>query len=106
MLAACFGPRNKPKPFTSITILEDEKHIGPLPDTADPEASAVDAQILTRYTWLSASRYGKYKNAVCLCVANAVPAIYAIPPAGHSLFEEAEPMTVEKIRGIIAEWMT
>lgn len=105
VLAACFGLRSKPKPFTSITILEDQKHTSPLPDIADPEGSAIDAQILARYTWLSASRYEEYKNAVCLCVADAIPAIYAIAPAGHGLFEGTAPMTVEKIRGIIAEWM-
>lgn len=106
VMVACFGLRNRPKPFTSIAILEDQEHTSPLPDTADPEGSAVDAQILARYIWLSASRYEEYENAVCLCVADSVPAIYAIAPLGHGLFGESEPMTVEKIRGIIEEWVS
>ncbi len=105
VLVACFGLRNKPKPFTSITILEDQEHSSPLPDTPDPEGSSVDARILARYIWLSASRYDEYKNAVCLCVADSVPAIYAIAPAELGLFEESEPMTIEKIRELIANWM-
>jgi hypothetical protein len=106
VLVACFGLRNKPKPFTSIAILEDQEHTSPLPDAADPEASAVDAQMLARYVWLSASRYEEYENAVCLCVTDSVPAIYAITPMGHDLFGESEPVTVEKIRGIIKEWIS
>lgn len=106
VLIACFGLRDKPKPFTSIAILEDQEHTSPLPDTADPEGSAVDAQILARYIWLSASRYEEYENAVCLCVADSVPAIYAIAPPGHGLLAESQPMTVEKIRGIIEEWLS
>jgi hypothetical protein len=106
MLVACFGMRNRPKSFTSIAILEDQEHTSPLPDTADPDGSAVDAQILARYVWLAASRYEEYKDALCLCVADALPAIYAIAPAEHSLFRESEPMTVERVRQIIEEWMS
>jgi 20S proteasome alpha/beta subunit len=77
-----------------------------LPDTADPAGSAVDAQILARYVWLAASRYEEYKDALCLCVADAIPAIYAIAPAEHNLFKEQEPMTVERVRQIAREWMS
>jgi hypothetical protein len=77
-----------------------------LPDTADPDGSAVDAQILARYVWLAASRFGEYKNSLCLCVADALPAIYAIAPAGHNLFTESQPMSVERVRQIVREWMT
>jgi hypothetical protein len=106
MLVACFGMRNKPKPFTSIAILEDQEHTSPLPDTADPDGSAVDAQILARYLWLAASRFDEYKDALCLCVTDALPAIYAIAPAGHILFRESQPMTVERVRQIVREWVS
>jgi len=106
VLVACFGTRNKPKAFTSIAILEDQEHTSPLPNTADPEGSAVDAQILARYVWLAASRFDEYKNAVCLCVADSLPAIYAITPAGHNLFADSQPMTIERVRRIINEWVS
>jgi hypothetical protein len=106
ILVACFGMRNMPKPFTSIAILEDQEHTSPLPDTADPDGSAVDAQILARYVWLAASRFDEYKNALCLCVADALPAIYAVAPAGRNLFSESQPVTVERIGQIVREWMS
>lgn len=106
ILVAGFGMRSKPKPFTSIAILEDQEHTSPLPDSPDPEGSAIDAQILARYVSLSAFRYEEYKNAVCLCVADAIPAIYAIAPSGHDLFKESGPMTIEKIRKIVEEWVS
>jgi hypothetical protein len=105
ILVAGFGMRSKPKPFTSIAILEDQEHASPLPDSPDYEGSAIDAQILARYVSLAASRYEEYKNAVCLCVTDAIPAIYAIAPSGHDLFRESEPMTIEKIRGIVEKWI-
>jgi hypothetical protein len=98
--------RNKPKPFTSIAILEDQEQTSPLPDTPDPDGSAVDAQILASYVWLAASRYEEYKDALCLCVADAIPAIYAVAPAGQDLFREPEPMKLERIRQIVEEWMS
>jgi hypothetical protein len=105
IVVARFGMRNKPKPFTSIAILEDQEHSSMLPDSPDLEGSAIDALILARYTWLAASRYEEYKDAVCLCVADAIPAIYAIAPAEHSLFKESGPMTVERIRDLLVEWI-
>jgi hypothetical protein len=105
-LVACFGMRNKPKPFTSIAILEDQEQTSPLPNTPDPDGSAVDAQILASYVWLAASRYEEYKDALCLCVADAIPAIYAVAPAGQDLFREPEPVKLERIRQIVEEWMS
>lgn len=106
ILVACFGMRNKPKPFTSLAILENQEHTSPTPDTPDPDGSAVDAQILASYIWLAASRYEEYRDALCLCIADALPAIYAIAPAEHNLFSESKPMTVEKVRQIIKEWIS
>lgn len=106
MLVARFGTRNKPKPFTSLAILEDQEGASPLPDAPDPDGSSIDAQILARYIWLAASRYEEYRDAVCLCVADALPAIYAIAPAEHSLLRESEPMTLERIRSILEEWIS
>lgn len=106
ILVACFGTRNKPKPFTSIAILEDQEHTSPVPDTVDPEGSAVDVQILARYVLLAASRYEEYRDALCLCVADTLPAIYAIAPAEHPLFSEPEPVTVERVRQILDAWIS
>lgn len=106
VLIARFDVRNKPKPFTGIAILEDQEHTSPLPDVEDPEGSAIDARILARYIWMAASRYEEYESALCLCIADAVPAVYAIAPAGHPLLEQTEPMTMKRVREILGEWIS
>ena len=83
-LVASFGMRNKPKPFTSIAIFENQQRISSLPDVDDPENSAVDALILARYIWLSASRYPEHEQAICLCVSELRNTAYLIAPAGRS----------------------
>jgi len=105
-MVACFGLRNKPKPFTSIAILEDQEHTSPVPDAPDPEGSAIDAAILAQYVWLAASRYDEYKDALCLVVADAIPSIYAIAPPGHNLFASSQPITVQGVGQIIRDWMS
>ncbi len=83
-IVASFGMRNKPKAFTSIAIFENQQRISSLPDVADPENSAVDALILARYVWLSASRYPEHEQTICLCVSELRNTAYLIAPAGRS----------------------
>jgi len=105
VLVARFDLRNKPKPFTSIAILEDQEHTSPVADAPDPEGSAIDAEILASYIWRSAARYEEYKNAVCLCIADAIPAVYAVGPVGHPLLRESAPLAVENLRTMISDWI-
>jgi len=80
-----FGMRSKPKPFTSIAIFENQQRVSSLPDVDDPENSAIDAAILARYVWLSASRYPEGEQTVCLCVSEYRDSAYVILPAGKTL---------------------
>lgn len=84
-IVARFGMRNKPKPFTSIAIFENQQRISSLPDVEDPENSAVDAGILARYAWLAASRYTEQKQTLCICVAEHHNSAYVIPPSAKNL---------------------
>jgi hypothetical protein len=84
-IVARFGMRNKPKPFTSIAVFENQQRISSLPDVDDPENSAIDAMILARYVWLTAGRYPEQEQTLCLCVAEHGDCAYVIPPAGKSL---------------------
>jgi hypothetical protein len=79
-----FGMRSKPKPFTSIAVFENQQRISSLPDVDDPENSAVDALILARYVWLSASRYPEQDRTICLCVSELRNTAYLIAPAGRA----------------------
>ena len=80
-----FGMRSKPKPFTSIAIFENQQRVSSLPDVDDPENSAIDAAILARYVWLSASRYPEGEQTLCLCLSEYRDSAYVIPPAGKNL---------------------
>lgn len=84
VLIARFGLRNKPKPFTSIAIFENQSRVSTAPDVPDPENSAADAAMLARYIWLSTLRYQEYEQTLCLCVAEHLNAVRRIGPAGSA----------------------
>jgi hypothetical protein len=84
VLIARFGMRNKPKPFTSIAIFENQRSINTLPDVEDPQGSAIDALELARYIWLSALRYPEREQTCCLCVSEYCNSAYMIAPPERS----------------------
>ncbi|MGA7339458.1 MAG: hypothetical protein WBE72_01715 [Terracidiphilus sp.] len=105
-MVARFGVRSKPKLFTSIAVFENQQRISSLPDVDDPVNSAIDAVILARYVWLSASRYPEQSQTICLCVSEHLHSAYVIPPAGKSLaWSEESAMTPEDIYHWIAAQM-
>lgn len=82
VVIARFGMRNKPKPFTSIAVFENQQKVSSVPDADDPDGSAIDAGILARYVWLAASRYSEMERTCCVCVAESANSAYVIAPAG------------------------
>jgi hypothetical protein len=82
VVIARFGMRNKPKPFTSIAVFENQQKVSSVPDVDDPDGSAIDAGILARYVWLAASRYPEMERTCCVCVAESAHSAYVIAPAG------------------------
>jgi hypothetical protein len=104
-LIACFGTRNKPKPFTSVAVFENQEAASPLPEVEDLAGSAVDAEILARYVWLAASRYSEYGRALCLCLAENLPVAYAIGPPEDPLLQEPQPIKLEKISSLLSTWL-
>jgi hypothetical protein len=105
VLIARFGTRYRPKPFTSVAVLEDQEKANPLPEIDDPEGSAVDAEILSRYIWLAASRHAEYSEALCLCVAESAPVAYAIGPPDNPLWRERQPVKMERISSALSDWV-
>ena len=80
LLIARFGLRSKPKPFTGIAIFENQQKISALHDTDDPEGSAIDALMLARYIWLSATRYPEAQQTSCICIAESSRRVLVIAP--------------------------
>lgn len=103
-LAARFGMRTRPKPFTSIAIFENQQKVSTAPAVDDPVNSAVDAAVLARYAWLAASRFPEYQNAVCLCVSEHLNAARLIAPSGSGLEKCKGAMRAEDLCTAIHEW--
>lgn len=106
VLVARFGIRSKPKPFTSVAVFENPDQINPLPAVDDLPGSAIDAQVLSLYVWLAASRYDEYRNAACVCLAESLSEAYVIAPADFSLFREAQPIPLDRFRSVLTEWLS
>lgn len=97
-----FGIRSKPKPFTSIAIFENQQKISAMKDVADPEGSAIDALILARYIWLSASRYPEQQQTSCICIGEASRSFLLIAPESkRPSWEPGRSVPPEQI----CEWM-
>ena len=44
-----FFPRQRPKPFSSVVLFEDQSRSNPVPDEDDAAGSLVDAAMLSQY---------------------------------------------------------
>ncbi|HVN18466.1 MAG TPA: hypothetical protein VMU05_06820, partial [Dongiaceae bacterium] len=107
VLIACFGVRSKPKPFTSVAVFENPDQINPMPAVDDLPGSALDAQILSLYVWLAASRYEEYRtNAACVCLAESLSEAYVIAPPKFDLLHQPEPIPLERFRSALVEWLS
>lgn len=106
VLIGRFGLRNKPKPFTSIAIFENQSRVSTAPDVPDPENSAADAAMLARYIWLSTLRYQEYEQTLCLCVAEHLNAVRLIAPAESALGGRREPLSSAELCDAALIWLT
>lgn len=84
-LIACFGIRQKLKPFSSLVLFEDQNRANPAPDQEDPAGSLVDALLLSRYVYLAAQRVACYPGhtltLLAACDSNRVLALGPRSPA-------------------------
>ena len=107
VLIACFGVRSKPKPFTSVAVFENPDQINPMPAVDDLPGSALDAQILSLYVWLAASRYEEYRtNAACVCLAESLSEAYVIAPPEFGVLRQPEPIPLDRFRSALVEWLS
>ncbi len=58
VLLACFGIRQKLKPFSSVVLFEDQSRSNPVADEKDPAGSLVDGLLLSEYVHFAAERAG------------------------------------------------
>jgi hypothetical protein len=105
VLVAYYGIRNKPKPFTSVAIFENQNKASPLPDVEELAGSALDAQVMMYYTWLAAIRYPEYQQAACLCLAVDRPQAYWVVPPDFPISDRAAPVKIEHLASALADWL-
>jgi hypothetical protein len=107
VLIACFGLRTKPKPFTSVAVFENPDQINPMPAVDDLPGSALDAQVLAFYVWLAASRYDEYRtNTAIMCLAEGLFEAFVIAPSEFSVLRETQPVSLDRLRTGLTEWMS
>ena len=105
-MAAQFGVRSKPKPFTGVAVFENPDQVNPLPAVDDMPGSAVDAQILALYVWMAAARYEEYqRSTVCVCIAESLSQAYIVAPPEFSLLKEPEPVPLERLSQALHTWI-
>ena len=106
VLAARFGVRSKPKPFTGVAVFDNPDQINPLPAVDDIEGSAIDAQMLALYVWLAANRYEEYRQStVCVCIAASLAEAYVVAPPEFTLWQDAGPVSLDRLRKALGDWM-
>ena len=106
-LAARFGVRSKPKPFTGVAVFDNPDQVNPLPSVADVEGSAVDAQMLALYVWLAASRYEEYqRSTVCVCLAESLSQAYVVAPQEFVLADDHGPVGLDRLGVALGEWIS
>jgi len=105
-LAAQFGMRSKPKPFTGVAVFDNPDQVNPLPAVDDLQGSAADAQMLALYVWLAASRYQQYQHAtVCVCLAESISQAYVVAPPEFGLWQEKQPISFDRLRHALHTWI-
>jgi hypothetical protein len=68
-LIASFGIRSKPKPFSSVVLLEDQARSNPVADEPDLPGSLVDDIMLSQYVHLATRRLAPYHNRTLTLLA-------------------------------------
>lgn len=106
ILAARFGVRSKPKPFTGVAIFENPDQVNPLPAVDDLPGSAIDAQMLALYVWLAATRYPEYqRSTVCVCLAECLAQAYLIAPSEFPLPQSTQQTSTDEFARALYTWI-
>lgn len=105
-LAARFGVRSKPKPFTGVAVFDNPEQVNPLPAVDDFEGSAIDAQMLALYVWLGASRFDEYqRSTVCVCFAESLSQAYVVAPPEFVISDADGPVKLDRLSHVLHEWI-
>jgi hypothetical protein len=66
----------------------------------------MDAQMLALYVWLAAIRYDEYQqSSVCVCIAESISEAYVVAPPECTLWQEAEPVSIDRLSHALHTWI-
>jgi hypothetical protein len=106
-LAAKFGVRAKPKPFTGVAVFDNPDQVNPAPSVDDLPGSAADAEILALYIWLAALRYDEYRRStVCVCLAESIALAYIVAPPEFTATLNADTASLPQLGAALATWLS
>ena len=106
VLAARFGVRAKPKPFTGVAVFDNPDQVNPAPSVDDLPGSAKDAEILAWYVWRAAARYPEYQSStVCVCLAESIAQAYLIAPSDFELEAESGAVSLDHLQNALNKWV-
>ncbi len=103
VLVCFFGVRQRPKPFSSVVLFEDQNRANPFPAVDDPAGSFIDIQILSEYVWLAADGLFPYRGrTLFLYGAMELDRILLLsPPAFHS----PETLSPTQLIDVALDWL-
>jgi hypothetical protein len=106
LLAAQFGTRQKPKPFTGVAVFDNPDQVNPTPAADDLPGSALDAQMLALYVWLAAWRFDEYQHSTaCVCIAESLSQAYVVAPPEFLPVNAAEPVSLDRLSEALRAWI-
>ena len=106
-LAAKFGVRAKPKPFTGVAVFDNPDEVNPAPSVDDLPGSAADAEMLALYIWLAALRYDEYQHStVCVCVAESISQAYIVAPPEFTATLNVDAASLPQLSAALAAWIS
>jgi hypothetical protein len=106
LLAARFGIRAKPKPFTGVAVFDDPDQVNPAPPVDDLAGSALDTEVLALYIWLAATRYNEYQqHTACVCVAEHIAQAYIVAPPEFPVWQYRDKISLPQLRSALGTWM-
>ncbi len=106
-LAAKFGVRAKPKPFTGVAVFDNPDQVNPAPSVDDLPGSAADAEMLALYIWLAAQRYEEYQHStVCVCIAESISQAYIVAPPEFTLTRNSDMVSLPQLANALSAWIS
>jgi len=103
-LLACFGMRQKLKPFSSLVLFEDQNRANPVASSDDPSGSLVDALLLSGYVYLAAQRVACYPGHT-LTLLGAADSDRVLALGARAAELPGSPASAEALASLALGWL-